>query len=370
MKAELEVFIYFLKLGATGFGGPLSMISIMQKDLVEDKKWIPPDEFAQALALIKAMPGALAFQVAVFLGRRRAQFLGGSLAAFGLLFPSFLLMVILAQYYELASQIEKFRSFFNGMQAASVVLMIQGLRSLMQPYFSNKKFWFCFLLGGIIFYFDFCPEPLLILVAGFLGILASKKSSLSAFLAMPMTLPLELAPVFSFQKLNELIWVCFKSGAVVFGSGLAIVPLLEKDFVDRLHWLSSQQFLDALALGQVTPGPVLMTVTFIGFRVCGIAGAIGATLAVFLPAFIHMQTWFPKMVKVLSQKPWINDFLIPSLGVICGILLVTIFKLTSTWTESTLSLMTIVFLGSLISVLFKVPSWALILCGGATGLLM
>ncbi len=365
MKNSREVFFYFLKLGATGFGGPLALIAVMQQELIQERKWISVEEFAQAIALIKAMPGALGFQMAVYLGRRRAGFLGGTLAALGILFPSFVLMILLAKYYELASQLVKFRSFFNGMQAASVVLMIQGLRALMLPYFSKVKFWICFVFGGIIFFRDIMPEPILILGAGFIGLLMARKWTHLAILA----LPLGAIPVFSIGKINELIWVCFKSGAVVFGSGLAIVPLLERDFVSRLGWLTTQQFLDALALGQITPGPVLITVTFIGFRVAGWLGALAATVAIFLPGFIHMQTWFPKMVGVLSRKKWIQDFLVPSLGVICGILLVTIFRLTSSWNENSLSLIGIVLFCSLLSVLVKVPGWMLILVGGVIGLL-
>ncbi len=364
MKTQLEVFIYFLKLGATGFGGPLALIAMMQRELIQDKEWIPVEEFAQAIALIKAMPGAVAFQTAVYLGRRRAGFLGGTLAAIGLLLPSFILMVVLAKYYELASQLEKFRSFFNGMQAAAIVLMIQGLRALMEPYISNAKFWLCFVLGGIIFYYNLLPEPILILGAGLLGLMLSRKWIHPGVWALPV----ETLPLFSLEKVNELMWVCFKSGAVVFGSGLAIVPLLERDFVSRLGWLSTQQFLDALALGQITPGPVLITVTFIGFRIAGWLGAIGATCAIFLPGFIHMQTWFPKMVGVMGRQKWIHDFLIPSLGVICGILLVTIFRLTESWKESSLPLMLVVLFCALLSVAVKVPSWLLILLGGVISL--
>ena len=366
MKKQIEVFFYFLKLGATGFGGPLALIAVMQRELIEERKWISAEEFSQAIALIKAMPGALGFQTAVYLGNRRAGFLGGTFAAIGILFPSFVLMIALAKYYELASHLEKFRSFFNGMQAASVVLMIQGLRALMLPYFSKVKFWVFFVLGGVIFYHQFLPEPILILGAGFLGLLLTRKWYHPAVLALPV----ETIPIFSFEKINELIWVCLKSGAVVFGSGLAIVPLLERDFVHRLGWLSSQQFLDALAFGQITPGPVLITVTFIGFRVAGWLGAIAATLAIFLPGFIHMQTWFPKAVGMLSRQKWLNDFLIPSLGVICGILLITIFRLTASWNENSIFLMVIVFLCSLLSVIFKLPSWMLILLGGLFSLFL
>jgi chromate transporter len=360
-----EIFIYFLKLGATGFGGPLALISIMQKELVEEKKWMSSREFAEALSLIKAMPGALAFQTAVYLGRHRGGRWGGTAAGIGLLLPSFILMVLLAQFYYLAENILSVRIFFNGMQAAAVVLMIQALRMLSMPYFRSRDFWLFFVIGGIIFYLNLIPEPLLILGSGALGVLWSFRSRFVNF----MFVSAEVFPVieFSLSKIGDLAWVCLKAGAVVFGSGLAIVPLLARDFVDKLHWITTAEFLDALALGQITPGPVLITVTFIGFKVAGLLGAVIATVAVFLPGFFHMQTWFPPMVNVLRRQKWIDSFLIPALGVICGVLLVTIVKITEGWHQSW-KLMSIVFICALIGTLMKLPSWALIFIGGILSL--
>lgn len=365
MSTFFEILKYFLTLGATGFGGPLALVAIMQKDLVDDRKWIEHNEFLQVLALLKAMPGALAFQTAVYLGRHRGGRWGGLAAGLGLLLPSFFIMVFLAQFYFLAEKVVAMRTFFNGMQAAAIVIMIQGLRSLGLPYFKISKFWLAFAVGGSIFYLDIISEPILILAAGILGIAWGLRHRLNVIALFP----LEGLPAVSLSQLGELLWVCFKSGAVVFGSGIAIVPLLEKDFVERLGWITSQEFLDALALGQVTPGPVLMTVTFIGFRVAGWSGAIIATVAVFAASFFHMQTWFPSMVGVLRRQKWINDFLIPSIGVICGVLLVTIIKITWAWNTESLKLMFVAFLCALVAVTMKWPSWMLILTGGILALL-
>ncbi len=365
MSSFSEIFKYFLKLGTTGFGGPLALIAIMQKELVEDRRWMSREEFASALSMIKAMPGALAFQTAVFLGRHRGGHWGGTAAGLGLILPSFVLMIILAEFYYLAENILSVRIFFNGMQAAAVVLMIQALRSLAAPYMKIRRFWLAFVLGGVIFYFDWTPEPLLILGAGFIGVIWSlRRHYFFGFF------PIEILPSFeaAFSKLGMLAWVCFKAGAVVFGSGLAIAPLLARDFVDNLHWITTAEFLDALALGQITPGPVLLTVTFIGFKVAGWLGAVVATIAIFLPGYFHMQTWFPPMLSVLRRQKWIEDFLIPALGVICGVLLVTIFKITEAWGQSW-GMMWILFFCAVISLRFKIPSWALILSGGVLALI-
>lgn len=362
MSRQSEIFLYFLKLGCTGFGGPLALIAMMQKELIEEKGWMSPAEFAQALALLKAMPGALAFQTAVYLGRHRGGRWGGLWAGLGLIGPAFLLMILLASFYELAQQVQSLRIFFNGMQAAAVVLMIQGLRSLSWPYRQSWTFWLFFVAGGLAFYMEILPEPVLILGAGLVGVLGTLRSRFVALGFWPLEALPTLVPLA--HKLSELMWVCFKSGAVVFGSGLAIVPLLEREFVERLHWLTSQQFFDALTLGQVTPGPVLMTVTFIGYQQAGWTGAVLATACVFLPGFFHMQTWFPSMIQVLRRQSWIEAFLVRSLGVICGILLVTIFRITQSWGVDSLLLSWISLICALVFLLMAWPSWALIFCGG------
>lgn len=355
-----EVFLYFLKLGATGFGGPLALVSIMQKELVEDRKWIPLSDYLKALAMIKAMPGTLAFQMAVFLGRHRAGLMGGTLAAFGLIAPSFVLMVLFAQYYESAQAILGFRPFFNGMQAGAIVLMIQALRSLAMPYFKSLIFWCFFIIGGVSFYRNLLAEPFLILFSGLCGVMIGQvsKPRVSAFFFPFVT----ASVVASSTRLMDLAWLSFKSGAVIFGSGLAIVPLLAKEFVDKTQWVSNQEFMDALAIGQITPGPVLITITFLGFRIEGLLGAITATVGVFAASFFHMQTWFPRALDYLSRQKWVTDFLRPALGSICGVLAVTIFRLTLPWSGTNLYF--ILFICMVLAIWLRLQSWMLILLGG------
>ncbi len=127
------------------------------------------------------------------------------------------------------------------------------------------------------------------------------------------------------DHLSSLAGVCLRAGAFVFGTGVAIVPILEHDFVQNLHWITHREFLEALALGQVTPGPVVITVTYIGYKVAGMAGAVVATVSIFLPSFVHMVTWFPRFVKRMARQRWIKDFLLGSnAAVACSIFLAVI----------------------------------------------
>jgi chromate transporter len=145
------------------------------------------------------------------------------------------------------------------------------------------------------------------------------------------------------DKIGKLFWICFKAGAFVFGTGIAITPILERDFVQSMHWITHGEFMDALAIGQITPGPVLLTTTFLGYKVAGLLGAITATTGVFLAGFIHMSTWFPMAVEKLATQKWIEDFLFGALAMVVGTILVTVIVLLSKWTSSPILYLIVVF---------------------------
>lgn len=357
----------FLKLGALGFGGPLSLVALMHKEFVLQKKWMLEEEFNQAFTLIKAMPGTLAFQTGTYIGYRRGGFLGAICAGIGLILPAFLLMVLFAEFYYLSEQISAIRHFFEGMQIVAIVLIAQALINLIKPYFRHLHFWIIFCIAAILFYQKTLPEPVLIIGAAVLYCWwrdRRSKNNLSAVGIFTFA-SIGLQTAAASPVLWDLFWTCFKAGAFVFGTGIAIVPMLENTVVDQMGWLNHKEFLDALALGQITPGPVLITVTFIGYKVAGIFGAVLCTLGVFLAGFIHMVSWFPRMMKKLSQVRWIKDFVLAALAVVCGTILVTIFKLIQPWAETPKNyFVMIIFLG--INLYYKrIPSWSLLLSGGA-----
>ncbi len=353
-----EVTVYFLRLGLIGFGGPLALVGIMQAELIEKRKWMDPEEFKRVFALIKSMPGPVAFQTAVFLGRRRAGLLGGAIAAIFLNLPAFILLVLFGYYYQAYEQQQQAQWFLLGMQAAALTMVLIGMKSFFLPYFKRLDYWVMLLSGAAVFYYQWLPEPVLIL--GGASLWAARKR-LSARAASTMA-------VFAIDpRLLQLIAVCAKAGAFVFGTGLAIVPLLENDVVEKLGWMNHAQFMDALAMGQITPGPVVITATFIGLKVLGFWGACAATVAIFAPAFFHMMTWFPYAIAFLGRQKWINDFVFAATSIIVGTLAVTTLRMMTPW-QATPWCFLIFAICFAIALRTRVPSWALIPIGGVPGL--
>jgi chromate transporter len=380
-----EVFLYFLRLGLTGFGGPLALLSSMQRDLIHERQWMTPDVFLRAFTLIKAMPGPMAFQTAVFLGRYRAGWPGGFAALFGLIGPSFLMMVLFGIFYDQWKGISAAQEFLTGMQAAALGVILATLGGLAYPHRLKRIFWTLAGFATLVTVNYPAIEPLLIVVSGTLTAIIFQIKHSDRYRKFPkwlhdlrlVVVPLNslalqqcflgnseiLAALPLLSKLGQLVWCCFKSGAFVFGSGLAIVPLMESDFVINLGWLTHQEFMDALAFGQITPGPFVITATFIGFRSSGLLGAVAATVAIFFAPFFHMMTWFPRFNERLSRLPWISAFLIGAMAAVVGAILASTFNMLSSLDQKsvTIPLSALVIVGN---GYYKIPTWVLIPLGG------
>lgn len=348
-----EIFLYFLRLGTLGFGGPLALVAQMQKELVQERKWIPEEDFRAIFGVIKAMPGPMAFQTAMFLCYRREGAKGAILGALSMLFPSFVMMILLAMFYSQFVEVPLLKAMMTGMQLGAFALILGALKSLATGFLDKVLFWVLLVAGLALTHFAKVPEPVLIILFGVITVTASRMKATSAKAIDPV--------------LTTLAIVCLKAGAFVFGSGLAIVPFLEKDFVTDLGWLTHSEFMDALAFGQLTPGPVVMTVTFIGYKMAGLAGAFTATAAIFLPAFIHMTTWFPKAESWLLKQKWITSFTMGVMAAVCAAILVALYSISHEWNRG-------LWIGALIMILVmlftKLPSWMIVLLGGALGVAM
>ncbi len=363
-----DVFLYFLRLGFIGFGGPLTNIATMQRDLVEGRKWIEMASFQNAFTLIKAMPGPIAFSMAVFLGRRRAGFLGAVAAAIGFILPSFLLVFFLTMFLARFENNETFNHLMLGMQIGALTVITISLRGLIRGYERDSLFWFLIPISIFLNIQFPSSEPLIILGFGLLLAIPKLRNPkilivfclLLGIVAYAQT---ENVETHSIASLYKLILVCFKSGAFVFGSGLAIVPLLEQEVVQHYHWLTHSQFLNALALGQITPGPVVITATAIGYYVWGALGAGVATVSIFMPSFIHMSTWFPFAVEYLSKQKWIVGFSRGALAAVVGSILLSIFHL-ALGVEWNAVLITVAVLVAWVSYTQKLPVWSLIPLSG------
>ena len=303
---HLEVFKYFLRLGVLGFGGPLALISSMQRDLVEKRRWMEPHDFNATFALIKAMPGPIAFMSAVTLGRARAGFMGALSAGIALNLPAFILMVLFSLFFKSMESFTWTKPLMVGMQVAALGVILGSLKALVRNNMKDVFFWIMVVVSGSVNFFYPSFEPLLILGFGLMMVSLRKKNLLD---------------------LGPLVLVCFKAGALVFGSGLAIVPMLAHDVVEKHHWLTQNEFLDALAFGQMTPGPVVITATYIGHKVHGMSGAVLATLAIFAASFFHMTTWFPHVSNKLKGKKWVGDFTYGAIAAVVGPIITSVIKL-------------------------------------------
>jgi chromate transporter len=342
MPEYKEVFSYFLRLGLVGFGGPLALVSNMQKYCVEEKKWLDHEEFNSTFALIKAMPGPIAFMTAVFLGKKRAGFWGGLLAGVGLNLPAFFLMILFSLFFSSVSHFTFIHILMTGMQVTALGVILGSLKGLVKGRERNVFFWLLVMISGFINYFYPSLEPVVIIGFG-LMLIAQRK----------------------ILDLGTLALVCFKAGALVFGSGLAIVPMLQHDVVTKYQWLTQSEFLDALAFGQMTPGPVVITATYIGHKMYGMSGAVVATLCIFAAAFFHMSTWFPLVVKKLKGKSWVNDFIFGAIAAVVGPIIVAVVKL-GIGVHMTPFLGTLAVISFFLTLKGKFPLWAIIPLGGLT----
>ena len=282
-----EFVLYFLKLGCFGFGGPIALVGYMQKDLVEERKWTSQEDYLKGLAFSQLAPGPLAAQLAMYLGLIRAGFIGATIVGVAFILPSFLMVLVIGKAYASFNGTRIIAALFYGIGAAVVAIIGRSAIKLVKTSVKKDKLlWVVFLILGVSTAVTEKEIVWLFLAAGLLVMLARTDFSTwtrqaSMFFFMPSSLGI-------FSTAGPLFLFFLKSSLFVFGSGLAIVPFLHGGVVQEHHWLTESQFLDAVAVAMITPGPVVITVAFIGYLVSGITGACAAALGVFLPVYLFV----------------------------------------------------------------------------------
>jgi chromate transporter len=275
----------FLKLGLTAFGGPAAHIAMMEEEVVRRRKWMDHDAFLDLLGLCNLLPGPNSTELAIFIGRTLAGWRGLVLAGLCFIVPATLLTLGFAALYAHFGRLPAAQGFLLGIKPVVLAIVAQAVWNLGR---SALRTWRNVLLGVAVLAASFLgiQEALLILGAGAVTLILARPRSGSSALGMAL-LPLPalsaLAVPFS---LGGLFWVFLKVGATLFGSGYVLIAFLRTDLVHRLGWLTETQLLDAVAVGQVTPGPVFTTATFIGYLLGSWRGAVVATTGIFLPAFL------------------------------------------------------------------------------------
>lgn len=288
-----EFLLYFVRLGTFGFGGPIALAGHMQKDLVEERRWISKEDYLEGLALAQLMPGPLAAQLAMYLGWVRARVLGATLVSAAFILPSFLMTVVIAAAYLRFGGLAWIQGAFYGIGAAVIAIIVRSAWKLTKLSLKQDRLlWAIFAVTAVITAVTESEIVWVFLGGGVLAILVKAPPRLSPGpSAAAAVVPIWLVTGLSGPQ-PDLLWRILgyiaAAGAFVFGSGLAIVPFLHGGVVNEYHWLTERQFLDAVAVAMITPGPVVITVAFIGYLVAGPAGAFMAGLGVFLPTYLFV----------------------------------------------------------------------------------
>jgi chromate transporter len=319
-----QLGMFFLKLGATGFGGPIALAGAMQRALVDERRWVTRDEFVEGLALAQLAPGPLAAQLAMYLGYLRGGVLGATVVAVAFVLPSFLLVWLIAAAYVRFNGLWWMQALFYGIGAAVIGIIARSVVKLSRLALGRDRLLVAIALTLAITTALTGRESVwLFVLSGFVPLIARRLVRPPAFvLLVPLSAASGLAPLSAASGLAPVsaagpavastsllsIGSFFaQAGAFVFGSGLAVVPFLYGGVVQERHWLTEQQFVDAVAVAMITPGPVVITVAFIGFLIRGVPGMTIAALAVFLPVYLIVVVAAPSFRRH-HDRPAIKQF--------------------------------------------------------------
>ncbi|HSP33738.1 MAG TPA: chromate transporter [Thermoanaerobaculia bacterium] len=348
-----DLALYFLRLGALGFGGPVALANAMRRDLVDERGWLTADEFDEGLALSAACPGPLAYQLAVYCGYIRFGFTGGLAVAFTFALPPFLIVVAAAALYRTFENAHALRALFYGVAPAIVAIIAKACWNLGRKTLKNDvRAWAFAAIACAIVVAVERELAWLFIGAGVIG--------LFVFARPKRAVAMSITP--------ELFLFFFKTGLLVFGSGLVIVPFLKTQVVDQYHWLTMQQFLDSVAIGMISPGPVVITATFVGYLLAGWAGAIAATLGIFSPPVLFVLAATPLLRRYRASR-WIQAFIRGVSTAVVGVLVATTWLIARTavvdpWT------FTIAALALAVTAFTRVPDPAVIAAAALVGLVV
>ena len=330
-----QFLLYFLRLGTLGFGGPIALAGYMQRDLVERRRWISKEDYVQGLALAQLAPGPLAAQLAMYLGWVKARVRGATLVSLAFILPSFVMVLVLSALYVRFGGLPWMQSAFYGIGAAVIAIIgrstvklgkltlgrdrllwaVFAVSAVTTAWTESEILWL-FLASGLVVLLVRAPPRFAAPASGALlapgalaGLLAASAPSTAALVAP------------SWPLLGRITLYFAEAGAFVFGSGLAIVPFLHGGVVNQYHWLTERQFLDAVAVAMITPGPVVITVAFIGYLVAGPLGAIAAAIGVFVPCYLFViipAPYYRRFAGNRRVKAFVDGVSAAATGAIAG----------------------------------------------------
>jgi chromate transporter len=365
-----ELLVYFLRLGTFGFGGPIALCGYMQRDLVERRGWVSPEDYKQGLALAQLAPGPLAAQLAIYLGWVRAGVLGATLVAFAFVLPSFVMVLALSAFYLRFGGLAWMQGAFYGIGAAVIAIIARSAWKLVKMTLAKDRLlWGIFLVAAFITAWTESEVVWVFIGGGVLALLVRGPRRSTALMLAPVWLVTGLHGPAASDVLWRIWWFFAEAGAFVFGSGLAIVPFLYGGVVDRFHWLTDRQFLDAVAVAMITPGPVVITTAFIGYLVAGPLGATAAALGVFLPCYLFViipAPYFRRFAGNVAVKAFVEGVTAAATGAIAGAAIVLGRRAIVDIPTTLIALST---LGALVYAK-KIPEPLIIVAAGVVGLVL
>lgn len=313
-----QLVLYMLKLGTIGFGGPVALVGYMHRDLVENRKWISEGDYKEGMALSQLAPGPLAAQLAIYLGYVHYRIVGATLVGLAFVIPSFFMVLAIGWAYVRFGGLEWMQAVFYGVGAAVIGIIAMSTKKLTEKSIGKDKvLWGIWLLLAVITVVTESEVAWVFIAAGVLVWLLRAPPKFLKRNGTVMSLaavPALVTPVVGTAggaattgTLTQIAVFFAKAGAFVFGSGLAIVPFLYGGVVTEYHWLNERQFVDAVAVAMITPGPVVITVAFVGYLVAGTTGAVVAAVATFLPCYLLTIIPAPYMKKH-GKRPAIVAF--------------------------------------------------------------
>ncbi len=296
-----EVVPYFLRLGLLGFGGPVALVGQMERELVGERGWMTKEQMREAIAICQSLPGPLAIQVGVYISYLRAGFWGAWAGGWAFILPNFVIVAALGALYVYLGDLKPVTAIFYGVSPAVIALILHSCYRLAKL---GMEDWLQWLIAAVCFVVTVVLQAevaLLFIGAGVIGILYYgnffKRSSSTALQLAPIPVLAQIVPVASSSTLGKLLLFFLKAGSLTFGSGLVIVPFLQQGLVEQYGWLDERQFLIAVAVGMISPGPVVITATFVGYLVAGFWGSLVSTIGIFLPSFLLVLIVAPILAR-------------------------------------------------------------------------
>ena len=363
-----ELFRYFVRLGATGFGGPIALVGYMERELVDQRHWVSSQEFNDGLAFSQLAPGPLAAQLAIYLGWLCGGARGATAAGVAFVGPSFAMVIALAALYVRFGGMSWLVGAFYGIGAAVIAIIARSVVKLARRSLSNDRLLWClFLAMAFVTAWREDEVVWLFVLCGLITMAVKVRPTPRIALALAawpgigkaLTLPIA-ATVFAYFA---------SAGLFVFGSGLAIVPFLHDGVVRQYQWLTERQFLDAVAVALITPGPVVITVAFIGYLVAGVLGAVAAAAGVFAPVYIITLTLAPRYDQWKRDariRAFVDGVTAAATGAIAGAAVVLGRRAIVDATTAMIAAASVL----LLTMIRKLPEPLLVIAAGLTGIVI